>query len=729
MKRKPILLTLAALLAAVCVQAQTEPYRDVSLTPEERARDLVSRMTLEEKISQMSNNAPAIDRLGIPAYEWWNEALHGVARAGLATVFPQPVGLAATFDTEAVGRMFTMVSDEARAKHHRFVAEGERKRYQGLTFWTPNINIYRDPRWGRGMETYGEDPVLTAKMGLAVVRGLQGDRTGRYDKTHACAKHFAVHSGPEWNRHSFDAKNIASRDLWETYLPAFRALVVEGDVREVMCAYNRYEGKPCCGSDQLLVRILREEWGYDGLVVSDCSAIRDFHRAGNHETHPSAVEASADAVITGTDLECGSEYHALGEAVARGLIDEETISESVVRLMKARFELGLFDDDSEVAWARIPYSVVACEEHHRMALEMARKSMVLLHNNGVLPLAAGAKKIAVVGANAADSTMLWGNYNGFPARTVTILEGLRTALPEAEIRYEEGCPLVQAPDAEAAFGAAEAKAVADRVADCELIIYVGGLSPRLEGEEMKVDYPGFRGGDRTSIRLPETQRTLLAALDATGRPVVFVNCSGSAIALAEVESCCDAILQAWYAGEAGGTAVAEVLTGRCNPAGRLPVTFYDSDADLPDFEDYRMQGRTYRYFDGTARYPFGHGLSYTTFAYGAAELSRRTLNPKEVMELTIPLTNCGARDGEEVIQLYLRKPGDSEGPHKALRGWRRVAVPAGATCTETFRLTTADLEWYDPATQRMGVVPGDYELLYGGSSADAALQSVRFTIE
>lgn len=724
-------LILAALLTAFAwqLQAQNEPWHDASLSPEERARDLVSRMTLEEKISQMSNASPAIERLGIPAYEWWNEALHGVARAGLATVFPQPIGLAATFDEAAVGESFTMISDEARAKHHRFVSEGQRKRYQGLTFWTPNINIYRDPRWGRGMETYGEDPCLTAKMGLAVVRGLQGDRSGRYDKTHACAKHFAVHSGPEWNRHSFNAKNIADRDLWETYLPAFKALVVEGDVREVMCAYNRYEGKPCCGSDQLLIRILREEWGYDGLVVSDCGAIRDFHRKGDHETHRSAVEASADAVLTGTDLECGSEYLALRKAVSRGLIDEAALDESLVRLMKARFELGLFDPDSEVPWAQIPYSVVACEAHGRKALEMARKSMVLLRNNGVLPLAAGVRKIAVVGVNAADSAMLWGNYNGFPQRTVTILEGLRNALPDTEIRYEEGAPLVDDPEGRTRFGAAEAAAVAQRVADCEVIIYVGGLSPKLEGEEMKVNYPGFRGGDRTSIRLPEAQRTLIGALDATGRPVVFVNCSGSAIALAEVEPHCDAILQAWYAGQAGGTAVADVLTGRYNPAGRLPVTFYASDDDLPDFEDYRMQGRTYRYFDGRALYPFGHGLSYTTFAYGAAQLSRNTLTTKEVMEVSIPLTNSGARDGEEVIQLYLRRKNDPEGPRKALRAWRRVALAAGETRTEIFRLTTADLEWYDPSVQRMGVVKGDYELLYGGSSDDAALQQVGFTIE
>ena len=720
---------LAALLTALGVQAQNEPWRDASLTPEARARDLVSRLTLEEKIAQMCNAAPAIERLGIPAYEWWNEALHGVARAGRATVFPQPIGLAATFDTEAVGRTFAIVSDEARAKHHRFAAEGERKRYQGLTFWTPNINIYRDPRWGRGMETYGEDPTLTARMGLAVVRGLQGDGSSRYDKTHACAKHFAVHSGPEWNRHSFDARQVATRDLWETYLPAFKALVVEGDVREVMCAYNRYEGKPCCGSDQLLIRILREEWGYDGIVVSDCGAIADFHREGHHETHPSAAAASADAVATGTDLECGSEYLHLGEAVASGAIDEETIDRSVIRLMKARFELGLFDPDSEVSWAQIPYTVVSAPEHNRMALEMARKSMVLLRNNGVLPLAAEARRIAVVGRNAADSTMLWGNYNGFPAHTVTILEGIRRALPEAEIRYEEGCPLVNDESRAPLFTPADARSLAERVADCDLIIYVGGLSPKLEGEEMKVSYPGFHKGDRTTIRLPEVQRELIAALAATGRPLVYVNCSGSAVALTEVEPHCDAILQAWYGGEEGGTAVADVLTGRYNPAGRLPVTFYASDDDLPDFEDYRMAGRTYRYFTGKPLYPFGYGLSYTTFAYGAAALSQPSVTPREVLEVSIPLTNTGDRDGEEVIQLYLRKPGDAEGPQKALRAWRRVALRAGETRTESFRLTTADLEWFDPSTGRMGVVPGRYELLYGGSSADEALQTLAFEVK
>ena len=729
MKTKTLLL-IGLAVCALQAPAQNDPWRDPSLSPEERARDLVSRLTLDEKIAQMCNAAPAIERLGVPAYEWWNEALHGVARAGLATVFPQPIGLAATFDEEAVGRTFSIVSDEARAKHHRFVSEGQRKRYQGLTFWTPNINIYRDPRWGRGMETYGEDPVLTAKMGLAVVRGLQGDRAAsRYDKAHACAKHYAVHSGPEWNRHSFDAKNISPRDLRETYLPAFEALVVEGDVREVMCAYNRFEGKPCCGSDQLLVRILREEWGYDGLVVSDCGAIRDFHGEGYHDTHPSSVEASADAVITGTDLECGSDYLALGEAVARGLIAEETIDRSLVRLMKARFELGLFDDDSEVSWAQIPYAVVASEAHGRMALEMARKSIVLLRNDGVLPLAASVRKIAVVGPNAADSVMLWGNYNGFPAHTVTILEGIRTALPGAEIRYEAGCPWVNDPERKIDFTAADAAAMAARAADCDVILFVGGLSPKLEGEEMKVSWPGFHKGDRTTIALPEVQRDLLERLAATGRPVVFVNCSGSAVALAEVEPHCAAIVQAWYGGQAGGTAVADVLTGRYNPAGRLPVTFYASDDDLPDFEDYRMQGRTYRYFDGRALYPFGYGLSYTTFAYGAATLSQPTVTSREVLEVAVPLTNTGARDGEEVIQLYLRKAGDTEGPHKALRAWRRVPLGAGKSRTERFRLTTADLKWYDPATERMAVVPGEYELLYGGSSADEALQTLRFTIE
>lgn len=440
---KKYLVTFCLSAVAIWATAQNEPYRNPNLSPSERAWDLLKRMTLEEKISQMKNSSPAIERLGIPEYNWWNEALHGVARAGKATVFPQAIGLAATFDDQAVYETFDIVSDEARAKYHDFQSKGERDGYKGLTFWTPNINIYRDPRWGRGMETYGEDPYLTSQMGLAVVKGLQGDGTGKYDKTHACAKHYAVHSGPEWNRHSFDSKNISQRDLWETYLPAFKALVKEGKVKEVMCAYNRFEGEPCCSNKQLLIRILREDWGYDDIVVSDCGAIGDFYYPNHHETHPTAAAASADAVVSGTDLECGGSYSSLNEAVQKGLISEEKINESVFRLLRARFQLGMFDDDTLVTWSEIPYSVVESEEHVTKALEMARKSMVLLTNkNNVLPLTKSIRKVAVLGPNANDSVMLWANYNGFPTKSVTILEGIKNKLPEGVVYYEKGCDYV-----------------------------------------------------------------------------------------------------------------------------------------------------------------------------------------------------------------------------------------------------------------------------------------------
>ena len=441
MKKRWIILWLSAM--TLNVTAQNEPYKNPELSPSERAWDLLKRMTLEEKVSQMKNGSPAIERLGIPAYDWWNEALHGVARAGKATVFPQAIGLAATFDNQAVYETFDIVSDEARAKYHDFQRKGERDGYKGLTFWTPNINIYRDPRWGRGMETYGEDPYLTSLMGLAVVKGLQGGGTGKYDKAHACAKHYAVHSGPEWNRHSFDAKNISQRDLWETYLPAFKTLVKEGKVKEVMCAYNRFEGEPCCSNKQLLIRILREDWGYDDIVVSDCGAIGDFYYPNHHETHPTAAAASADAVVSGTDLECGGSYSSLNEAVRKGLISEEKINESVFRLLRARFQLGMFDDDALVSWSEIPYSVVESKEHVSKALEMARKSMVLLTNkNHMLPLSKSIRKVAVLGPNANDSVMLWANYNGFPTKSVTILEGIKSKLPEGTVYYEKGCDYV-----------------------------------------------------------------------------------------------------------------------------------------------------------------------------------------------------------------------------------------------------------------------------------------------
>ncbi len=724
MRTRRILTIVYVSSLALAATAQNEPYRNPDIPFAERAWDLLKRMTPDEKISQMKNGAAAVERLGIPQYDWWNEALHGVGRAGLATVFPQAIGLAATFDEQAVYETFDMVSDEARAKYNDFRQKGDHARYKGLTFWTPNVNIFRDPRWGRGQETYGEDPYLTTRMGLAVVRGLQGDGTQKYDKTHACAKHYAVHSGPEGTRHSFDTKNIALRDLHETYLPAFKALVTEGKVKEVMCAYNRFEGEPCCSNKELLIRILREEWNYDGIVVSDCGAISDFYRPkpNNHGTHASAAEASADAVLSGTDLNCGSSYSSLKEAMEKGIVSESKIDESVFRLLRARFQLGMFDDPTTVSWSNIPYSVVNSAEHQAKALEMARKSMTLLTNrNRTLPLSKALKKIALVGPNANDSVMMWGNYNGTPAHTVTILEGIRQKLPSAEIVYEKGCDYVEEKET-------DYKTVAGRVADADVILFAGGISPTLEGEEMSVNLPGFKKGDRTSINLPQVQKKMLEALKQTGKPVVLILCTGSAIALPEEAEHMDAILNAWYPGQAGGTAVADVLFGDYNPAGRLPVTFYASDNDLPDFEDYSMANRTYRYFKGTPLFPFGHGLSYTTFEYGNATLETAEIEAGKELTLTIPLQNTGSRGGDEVVQIYVRQMSDSEGPAKSLRAFRRVSVKAGESATIQMRLPANTFEFYNPETKTMTTRPGQYELLYGGTSDSSKLKRVTITL-
>lgn len=851
------------LLACISCK-QKYPYQDPSLSPDERANDLLDRLTLEEKVQLMMNNSPGVERLGILPYEWWNEALHGVGRAGQATVFPQVIGLAATFDDDAVYKTYSMVSDEARAKHHDFKRKGEFKRYQGLTFWTPNINIFRDPRWGRGMETYGEDPYLTTQMGVAVVKGLQGDGTEKYDKLHACAKHYAVHSGPEWNRHSYDAKNISERDLRETYLPAFKALVKDAGVKEVMCAYNRFEGLPCCSSDELLIHILREEWGFDDIVVSDCGAINDFYEEGRHETYPDAATASAAAVIAGTDLECGRVYQALNDAVKQGLISEEQINKSLFRLLRARFQLGLMDDDNLVPWSSIPLSVVESDEHKAMALEMARKSIVLLNNkNNILPLNKNLKKVAVMGPAANDSVMLWANYNGFPTKSVTLLEGIRNKLPEGSVIYEKGCDyvtslvfnslfnqcvyngqkgfnakfwnnnnfegdvvaeqLVTSPfeydtrgntvyaqgvnltnfsarfesvftpanNGEVVFKIAgedrykllidgkdvasattgrfttreyqmkaqkgksydivieythndgngslsfdvgyteepNYDAIAAKVKDAEVIIFTGGISSALEGEEMNVNLPGFKQGDRTNIDLPEVQANLLKALKKLNKPIVFVLCSGSTMALPWQDKNLDAILAAWYPGQEGGTAVADVIFGDYNPAGRLPLTFYASSNDLPDFEDYDMsKGRTYRYFKGKPLYPFGYGLSYTTFEYTNASLDKQNLKTDEPAKLTVDIRNSGKMDGDEVVQVYVRNLQDKEGPMKSLRAFKRVFIKAGETKTTSIDLPADTFEFFDPEGEVMRVKPGKYEVLYGPSSDDKVLTKLMVDI-
>lgn len=815
-------------------------------------------MTLEEKISLMMDVSKPVERLGIKPYNWWNEALHGVARAGLATVFPQSIGMAASFNDSLVYEVFTAVSDEARAKNVYYASKGSYERYQGLTMWTPNVNIYRDPRWGRGIETYGEDPYLTTCMGVNVVKGLQGVNDGKYDKLHACAKHFAVHSGPEWNRHSFDVEDLPLRDLYETYLPAFKALVQDADVKEVMCAYNRFEGEPCCGNKRLLTQILREEWGFDGIILSDCWAINDFFEEKGHRTHKDAPSAASAAVLSGTDLECGSTYESLIEAAKKGMIDEKAIDRSVKKLLKARFDLGEMDDPSKVSWTKIPFSVVASATHDSLALKMARESMTLLLNKqNVLPLKRGNLTVAVMGPNAKDSVMMWGNYNGVPAHTVTVLDGIRAALGKGDkLIYEQGCPCVGddllesvfsecksegrpgfsarywnnvnhegkvdvetrvmtpfnfctsgatvfAPgvnltdfsatynatyvpkasgevifdvysfgkgrllvnqkeamsfynshggnkqsyalqveagkkydielqfeylqsDAQLNFDMGFKKKVdiaqsVNAVRNADVVVFVGGISPSLEGEEMGVDLPGFKKGDRTSIELPEVQRNLLAALHRAGKKVILVNCSGSPVGLVPETETCEAILQAWYPGQQGGRAVADVLFGDYNPAGRLPVTFYRSIEQLPDFEDYNMTGRTYRFMKERPLFPFGYGLSYTTFTYGAATFSKQTVGSEDNLSLVVPVSNTGSRDGEEVVQVYLSKVGDEAGPVKTLRAFKRVSVPAGKTVNVHITLSKKDLEWWNEGTHSIQFCPGEYQVWIGGSSDEKAL--------
>ena len=694
-------------------------YKNTNLSPEKRTEALLKELTLEEKVSLMMDTSQPVERLGIKKYNWWNEALHGIARNGLATVFPMPIGLAATFDAEAVHDMFVTVSDEARAKNTKAAAEGSYERYEGLTVWTPNINIFRDPRWGRGIETYGEDPYLTATLGVEVVKGLQClGEDEKYDKMHACAKHFAVHSGPEWNRHTFNAENIKPRDLYETYLPAFEALVKDAQVKEVMCAYNRFEGDPCCDSDQLLIKILREEWDYQGIVVSDCWAISDFYREENsHKTHPDSASASAAAVLSGTDLECGNSYLSLMDGVKRGLIKESDIDVSVKRLLKARYELGEMDDPKEVSWTKIPFSVVASKEHHEQALEMARKTMTLLQNkNNILPLKRGGKTFALVGPNANDSIMQWGNYNGFPSHTITMLEGIQKAIAEDDkLIHVPGCSWVK--------GESNIPQTLAQVKDADVIIFAGGISPQLEGEEMGVDLPGFRGGDRTDIELPAIQRQLLKALKAAGKKIVLVNYSGSPIGLEPETQSCDAILQAWYPGQAGGQAVAEVLFGDYNPAGRLPVTFYKNVDQLPDFEDYNMTGRTYRYFQGEPLFPFGHGLSYTTFTYGDVQLPA-SAKDDETIKICVPVTNSGKMDGDEIVQVYIKKQSDTEGPIKALRAFKRVHIPAGQTIQVELELTPKQLEWWDAETNTMRTQAGKFDVMVGGNSEDLQTKTI-----
>ena len=553
-------------------------------------------------------------------------------------------------------------------------------------------------------------------MGLSVVNGLQGPQNTKYNKTHACAKHYAVHSGPEWNRHSFNAENINPRDLWETYLPAFQDLVIQGNVKEVMCAYNRFEGDPCCGSDRLLINILRNEWNYKGLVVSDCGAIDNFYFKGRHETHKNKADASAAAVLSGTDLECGRSYTGLISAVKEGLINESAIDQSLCRLMKARFELGEMDDTTP--WDQLPDSLLSCHAHQQLALQMARESMTLLQNHkNILPLDK-EMTVALIGPNANDSVMQWANYNGFPVHTITLLEGLTQYLPQERLIYIPQKKIVVQKYPWVNYYPNDIQAVINQAAKADVIIYAGGISASLEGEEMDVDAEGFRGGDRTTIELPNVQRKLVKALKATGKPIVFVNFSGCAMGLQPESQICDAILQAWYPGQAGGTAIAEVLFGDYNPAGRLPITFYKKDNQLPDFEDYNMQGRTYRYLNYEPLYPFGHGLSYTTFSYSTPFI--------ENGKLKVKVTNSGNYYGDEVIQLYIKRYDDPDGPLKTLRGFQRIHIPAGQTSEVSFPLTSDTFTWWDKDSNTVHPLQGRYKILVGGTSEESLLKSIEY---
>jgi beta-glucosidase len=858
-------LTTLALLMTGYLFGQQYPYQNPDLGSEERAKDLLSRLTLTEKASLMCDISDAVPRLGIKKFNWWSEALHGLANNDSVTVFPEPVGMAASFDDALLYRIFNAVSDETRAKYNQSVLRGgENRRFLSLSVWTPNINIFRDPRWGRGQETYGEDPYLMSRMGISVVKGLQGPSDSKYKKLLACAKHYAVHSGPEWSRHTLNLNNIDPRDLWETYLPAFKSVVQNADVREVMCAYQRLDDEPCCGNSRLLQSILRNDWGFKYLVVSDCGAIADFWM--NHHVSSDATHAAAKGILAGTDIECGYGYAfaTIPEAIGKGLITEDEINRHLMRVLVGRFDLGEMDDDALVPWTKIPASVINNTEHRQLALEMARESMTLLMNkNNVLPLSGSVKKIAVIGPNADDEMLMWGNYNGTPMKTISILEGMKNKIPVSRIFYNKGCDLIDTMVIAVPFGecsidgksgikatywnnrefkgeAAASEQIVnpirlttfakhefskgvnpvsfsakyetvykpaqsgeigfkleacggfelivngdtitkirmwrplpkhvtynvekgkeykiearfrqlenwtaslglnfgkevpinyqeliEKLKNIDVVIFVGGISAQLEGEEMPVEFAGFKGGDRTDIELPAVQRNCLKALKKAGKKVIFVNCSGSAIGLVPETESCDAILQAWYGGESGGQAVADVLFGNYNPSGKLPITFYKSIHQLSDFEDYSMKGRTYRFMSDPL-FPFGFGLSYTTFSIGMAKFSKTEIKADETLAIAIPVSNTGNRDGTEVVQVYIRKVQDKDGPLKTLRGFQRVSIAAGKSMMADISLPFESFEFYDRASGKMAVTPGEYEVWYGTSSDEKDLKMNKILIQ
>ncbi len=841
------------------------PFQDPSLSREERVENLISLLTPEEKVGLMMNKSVSVDRLGIPSYNWWSEACHGVRQGGY-TVYPQPIGMAAAFSEKLMYDVFSTVSDEARANwnrsdHNVFNVPMGMTYYPGnpeLTFWCPNVNIFRDPRWGRGQETCGEDPYMNAVLGVQTVLGMQGNND-KYFKTHACAKHYAVHSGPEPLRHSYNA-TVSMRDLWETYLPAFKALVKKANVREVMCAYNRYEGKPCCTSDRLLVDILRRKWNYDAIVLTDCDAINNFYNKGQHETHKDPLSASVDAVLNGTDLECGKVFMVLTEALQKGLIKESVLDDHLRKTLMGRFELGMFDPADMLPWANLTPDVISSEANNDLATQAARESMVLLKNNGILPFSKDIKTIAVVGPNADDVELLNGNYGGTPTdnHKHSLLEGIKNAVPGAKVIYHKACTLAdeyntfshlkdmndgkgayvefwnnnelegdpavtgyykeafnfstfggwgfaqgvstekisvrvtgtykstftgemkytlstdngyilkvngevveQAEPTRRRFGfnrtpeyksfqvkegetynieieyrrgkgnfamlrgdICERKLVdytdiANDVKQADAIIVIGGISASMEGE----------GGDKADIELPKVQQRLLEAMRGTGKPVVMVNCSGSAIAFGSVEDKYDALIQAWYPGQGGAKALADVIFGDYNPSGKLPVTFYTSNNDLPDFLDYSMENRTYRYFKGNALYPFGYGMSYTSFNYGKAKLSKTSMKKDGKITITIPVTNTGKREGEEIVQVYIKALDYADAPIKSLKGFQKVKLAAGETGKAVITLDGESFEYYDPSIDELSTRSGKYQILYGSSSLDKDLQSIDFTVK
>ena len=878
------------------------PYQDTKLSPYQRAVDLVGRMTLKEKVSQMGSASAAVPRLGVPSYNWWNEALHGVARSGYATMFPQAIGMAATWDAPLLGQIGDAISTEARAKNNEALRHGNRDIYFGLTFWSPNINIFRDPRWGRGQETYGEDPFLTAQLGVNFIQGLQG-KDPNYYKVIGTPKHFAVHSGPENVRHKFDV-DPTPHDLWDTYLPQFRAAIVDAKADSIMCAYNRVDGAPACGSKMLLEDVLRHDWGFKGFVTSDCGAIDDFFKPNTHQTAPDAEHADRDAILAGTDTNCGATYERLGAAVGQGLLKEAEVDRSLVRLVEARMELGQFNPPAKVPYTQIPFSAVHSEANVALAKRTAEESMVLLKNDGILPLAPGKyKTVAVVGPNAALLAALTGNYNGTPHDPIMPLDALQSALRGSHVVYAPGAPFVDgfplpvartmlhpsagskaqglkaeyfaqpslsgtplrtvldpqinfdwdgvnplpgtptggfavrwtgtlsAPAAgtysfrllagpcrgcareqsfrvlidgkEVAASAAPpqgTEATATRIngttglpeevrrqgpvrfevsfteaqeheveidfirqsaergtgitleftptpgmllpaaleaaKSADLVVAMMGLAPTLEGEEMPVKLPGFEGGDRTQIALPASQEALLEQLAATGKPLVVVLLNGSALAVNFADAHANALLEAWYPGEAGARAIADVLTGAVNPSGRLPLTFYASEADLPPFTDYSMKNRTYRYFTGKPLFGFGYGLSYTKFSYGKLSLSTAKVHAGDPLTATVEVRNTGKRAGEEVAELYLLPPAEGNGglsPKLQLEGFQRISLKPGESRRVSFQLDPRMLSEVDAQGQR-SVQPGAYRLAVGGSQPSdahfiAPAQTAAFSIE